>query len=128
MRAGDADYLFQGSTRNMMEVAICLFDTPENAKSAYTQWKGTEKDKEKAPTKTVGEETTLVMNPGLSSNTVHGFSRSGVVTIRVTADGMAQDTTGVEDMLTATLKRLQQVQDGKRATVTTADVAPKAEK
>ncbi|MEU4350208.1 hypothetical protein [Streptomyces sp. NPDC023838] len=42
--------------------------------------------------------------------------------------GAAGDATGGQDMLTATLKRLQQVQNGEGATVTTADVAAKADK
>ncbi|WP_229355767.1 hypothetical protein [Streptomyces sp. UNOB3_S3] len=100
-------------------------------KSAYASWKGTERSKERTPKKTVGDETVFVVNPGLSENSVHGFSRSGSVSIRVELQGTGGDTTGVtgvQDMLAATLKRLQQVQDGKRATATAGDEAAKASK
>ncbi|MEU1826719.1 hypothetical protein ABZ502_30355 [Streptomyces abikoensis] len=128
VRGGSAWFMYNGSTDNMMDVDICLFDTPENAKSAYTEWKGTEQSKEKAPKKPVGDETVFVVNPGLSENSVNGFTRSGTVNIRVKIQGTGGDTTGVQDMLAATLKRLQQVQDGKRATATAGDEAAKAAK
>ncbi len=128
VRGGRAWFIYNGSTDNMMDVDICLFDTPENAKSAYTAWKGTESDKEQAPKKQVGEESVFVVNPGLSENKVDGFSRSGNVNIRVTMQGTGGDTTGVQDILAATLKRLQQVQDGERATATAAEQAKKGKK
>ncbi|MFC0844315.1 hypothetical protein ACFH04_11470 [Streptomyces noboritoensis] len=124
----DAEYIYHGSTNNMMFVNICQFDTPENAQSALAAWKGTEKDKQRALKKPVGDESVLVVNPGLSEDSVHAFSRSGTVNVRVKIDGAGGDTTGAQDMLTATLKRLQQVQDGKRATVTTTEVAAEADK
>ncbi|MFI0742796.1 hypothetical protein ACH4PU_32645 [Streptomyces sp. NPDC021100] len=121
VRGGSAWFILNGSTKNMMEIDVCTFDTPNNAKSAYTAWKGTEPDKEKAPIKAVGDEAVLVVNPGLSKNSVEGFSRSGHVNIRVKVQGTGGDTTGTQDMLAAVLGRLQQVQDGKRATVTAGD-------
>ncbi|MCD9144932.1 hypothetical protein [Streptomyces albireticuli] len=128
VRGSEGTYMYKGSTNNMMQVSICLFDTPENAKSSYTEWKGKESDKEEALKKKVGDESVLVVNPGLSKDNVYGFSRSGVVTIRVTFDYPGGDTTGTQDMLATTLKRLQQVQDGKRATATVAEQASKADK
>ncbi|WP_424892180.1 hypothetical protein [Streptomyces sp. XH2] len=125
MRGGSAWFIYDGSTDNMMDIDICQFDTPEDAKSAYTAWKGTESNKERAPKKPVGEESVFVMNPGLSENEIHGFIRSGTVNIRITLQGAGEDTTGMQDMLAATLKRLQQVQDGKRATATAGDEAAK---
>lgn len=56
------------------------------------------------------------------------FSRSGTVNIKVEIQKSKGDTTGVEDTLAATLKRLQQVQDGKRATATARDEAAEAAK
>ncbi|MFG2985602.1 hypothetical protein ACGFYQ_30840 [Streptomyces sp. NPDC048258] len=49
-------------------------------------------------------------------------------TTKVKIQGSAGDTTGAQDMLAATLKRLEQVQDGRRATATAADTAAKADK
>ncbi|MBB5122113.1 hypothetical protein AF335_08710 [Streptomyces eurocidicus] len=126
VRGSEGSYLYNGSTTNMMEVSICLYDTAEHAESAYKEWKGKEPDKEQAPKKAVGDETALVVNPGLSESSVYGFTRSGVVTIRVKVDGAGGDTTGTRDMLATTLKRLQQVQDGKRATATAAEEAKAA--
>ncbi|MEU1308064.1 hypothetical protein ABZ419_04090 [Streptomyces cinnamoneus] len=128
VRGGSAWFIYNGSTDNMMDVDICLYDTAENATSAYAAWKGTESDKEQAPKKKVGEETVFVLNPGLSENTVYAFSRSGNVNIRVKLDGAGGDTTGAQDMLAAALKRLQQVQDGERPTATAGDEAAKTRK
>lgn len=125
VRAGSAWFTYEGSTNNMMDVDICLYDTPENSKSAYAAWKGTESEKEKAPEEPVGEDSAFVMNPGKSEDTIYAFSRSGNVNLRVKIQGAGADTTGVHDVLAATLKRLQQVQDGERATATTADQAKK---
>lgn len=124
----DAEYIYHGSTNNMMFVNICQFDTPENAQSALTAWKGTEKNKQRALAKPVGDESVLVVNPGLSEDSVYAFSRSATVNIRVKIDGAGGGTTGAQDMLMATLMRLQQVQDGKRVTVTTDDVAAEDDK
>ncbi|MFE9454170.1 hypothetical protein [Streptomyces sp. NPDC006739] len=70
----------------------------------------------------MGDESTLVVNPGLSDDSVYGYVRSGRVNIRVRIEGgTAGDPSGTQAMLAATLKRLQQLQDGKAATVTVAD-------
>ncbi|MGW7417516.1 hypothetical protein [Streptomyces sp. NPDC054863] len=122
IRGGDADYEYNGSTNHMASVHICLFDTAENAHDAYSEWKGTEPSKEKPTKPPVGDEGTTVLNPGVSEDYVHAFSRSGRANIRVTLDGVTEaDPAGAQAMLSATLKRLQQLQDGKPATVTAAD-------
>ncbi|MFG2141891.1 hypothetical protein [Streptomyces sp. NPDC048650] len=122
VRGGDTSYEYNGSTRNMAFVNICLFDTAKDAHNAYTKWKGTEASKEQSTKPPVGEESTLVINPGVSEDSVYGFSRSGKVNIRVKIDGgTAGDPSGAQAMLAATLKRLQQLQDGKPATVTATD-------
>ncbi|WP_329394679.1 hypothetical protein [Streptomyces melanogenes] len=122
MRGSDASYEYNGSTRNMTHVHICLFDTVENAHAAYLAWKGTEASKEQPLKPPVGDESTLVINPGLSDDTVYGFSRSGRANIRVRVEGgTGGDPSGAQATLAATLKRLQQLQDGKPATVRASD-------
>ncbi|MFD3514860.1 hypothetical protein [Streptomyces sp. NPDC058657] len=122
VRGGDADYEYNGSTKHMASVHICLFDTVENAHNAYTEWKGTETSKEQPTKPPVGDEGTIVLNPGVSEDYVHAFSRSGRANIRIKLDGVTgADPAGAQAMLSATLKRLQQLQDGKPATVTAAD-------
>ncbi|MCF3142203.1 hypothetical protein [Streptomyces platensis] len=122
VRGGDAAYEYNGSTIHMAFVHICLFDTAEHAHNAYASWKGTEKSKERAPKTPVGDESTLVVNPGASEDNVNGFSRSGKANIRVRLDGVTgADPAGAQAMLAATLKRLQQLQDGKPATVTATE-------
>lgn len=128
LRGSDASYEYNGSTLNMSFVHICLFDTTENAKSAYAAWKGTEQSKEQTPKMPVGEETTLVINPGASDDSINAFSRSGKVNIRVKIEGTGEDTSGARAMLAATLKRLQQVQDGKPATAKAIDEQTKVQK
>ncbi|MEO3976939.1 hypothetical protein [Streptomyces sp. CAU 1734] len=123
VRGGSAWFNQGGSTDNMMDIGICLYDTAENARAAYEAWKGKEPDKEKALGKGVGEESVLVVNPGVSDDMIHALSRSGKVNIRVKVDGTGGETTGAEDVLAAALKRLQQVQEGERATATAADQA-----
>ncbi|MFF1377454.1 hypothetical protein [Streptomyces sp. NPDC058308] len=63
---------------------------------------------------------------------VDGYSRSGKTVIRVQIDGnTGGDPSGARAMLSATLKRLQQLQqlqDGKPATVTAAEEQAAAEK
>ncbi|MEU3190683.1 hypothetical protein ABZ686_08545 [Streptomyces sp. NPDC006992] len=118
----NADYEYNGSTLNMASVDICLFDTAEDAHNAYMSWKGTETSKEQPTKPSVGEESTLVINPGASEDSVYGYSRSGKANIRVKIDGnTGGDPSGAQAMLAATLKRLQQVQEGKPATVTATD-------
>lgn len=121
VRGADADYEYHGSTENMASVTICLFDTAQHAHSAYTAWKGNEKSKQHTP-KPVGDESTLVLNPGASEDSIYGYSRSGKVVIHVTIDGATGgDPSGAQSMLTATLMRLQQRQNGQPATLTAAD-------
>ncbi|MFJ9618823.1 hypothetical protein [Streptomyces noursei] len=122
VRGGDSSYEYHGSTKNMAYVDICLFDSTDHAHNQYTTWKGTETSKQQAPKKPVGDENTLVINPGLSNDAVYGYVRSGKANIRVRIEGgTAGDPSGAQAMLTATLKRLQQLQDGKAATVTAPD-------
>ncbi|APY90470.1 hypothetical protein DCW30_04085 [Streptomyces alfalfae] len=122
VRGSDVDYEYNGSTLNMASLYICLFDTAEDAHSAYTAWKGHETNKQQKPEQPVGDENTLVINPGASEDSVDGYVRSGRVNIRVQIDGATGgDPSGAQTMLSATLKRLQQLQEGKPATVTAAD-------
>ncbi|WP_189969560.1 hypothetical protein [Streptomyces violascens] len=125
VRGGSAWFTYNGSTANMMDVAVCLYDSAENSKDAYGAWRGKESSKEQDLKKKVGEESVLVANPGLSKDTVYAFSRSGNVNIRVKVEGTGGDRTGAQDVLAATLKRLQQVQDGERPTATAAEQAKK---
>ncbi|MFE9726514.1 hypothetical protein ACFYQ5_23685 [Streptomyces sp. NPDC005794] len=70
----------------------------------------------------LGDESTLVINPGASEDTVYGFARSGRANIRVRIEGDTTDApSGAQATVTATLKRLQQLQDNKAATVTAPD-------
>ncbi|WJV44541.1 hypothetical protein [Streptomyces flavofungini] len=128
-RGSDASYEYNGSTVNMADVHICLFDTAKDAHSAYSAWKGSETSKEQPAKPPVGDESTLVINPGVSEDSVYGYSRSGKANIRVKIDGgTGGDPSGAEAMLSATLKRLQQLQGGESATVTAADEQAAAEK
>lgn len=121
-RGGDSSYEYNGSTNNMAFIDICLFKSADDAHRQYTTWKGTETSKQQTPKKLVGDENTLVINPGLSDDSVYGYVRSGRVNIRVRIDGgTAGDPSGTQAMLAATLKRLQQLQDGKAATATAPD-------
>ncbi|KFG71336.1 hypothetical protein [Streptomyces mutabilis] len=121
VRGGSAWFVYNGSTNNMMDVSVCLYDTVAHSKAAYAAWRGKEADKEQGLDKPVGEESVLVTNPGHSDDSLSAFSRSGNVNIRVKINGTAGDSTGAQDVLAATLKRLQQVQDGERATATAAE-------
>ncbi|MFI9601222.1 hypothetical protein ACIHCX_15270 [Streptomyces sp. NPDC052043] len=122
VRGGDSSYEYNGSTINMAYIHICLFTSADAAHRQYTTWKGTETSKQQNPKKPVGDENTLVINPGSSDDSVYGYVRSGNVNIRVRIEGgTAGDPSGTQAMLAATLKRLQQLQDGKAATVTAPD-------
>ncbi|MGW3208373.1 hypothetical protein [Streptomyces sp. NPDC001135] len=122
VRGGDSSYEYNGSTDNMAYIEICLFKSADDARRQYTTWKGTETSKQQNPKKPVGNENTLVINPGLSDDSVYGYVRSGKVDIRVRIEGgTAGDPSGAQAMLAATLKRLQQLQDGKAATATAPD-------
>ncbi|GLF98043.1 hypothetical protein [Streptomyces yaizuensis] len=125
-RGGDTDYHYQGSTSSrMMDLNICQFDTAANAKSAYSAW--THRDgltahelKAKA-----GDETAFLLNR--KSGSAYAYARSGTVNIEVKIEDASGDVTDAHDMLSATLKRLQQVQAGKRPTATAAEEAAQAE-
>ncbi|MCX2180652.1 hypothetical protein KV205_08955 [Streptomyces sp. SKN60] len=122
VRGSDASYEYNGSTVDMTHIHICLFKTAEDAHRQYVAWKGTETSKQQKPKVPVGDENTLVINPGLSEDSVYGYVRSGKVNIRVrTEGGTAGDPSGTQAVLAATLKRLQELQDGKAATVTAPD-------
>ncbi|MFD8706600.1 hypothetical protein ACFV1W_29025 [Kitasatospora sp. NPDC059648] len=126
-RGGSTSYEFNGSTDNMMYVQICQFDSPEDAKNAYASWKrgkGDNDQTEQATKSKVGEESAVI----LREPSAYAYSRTGTVNIEVRVEESKGDTTGVEDTLAAIVKRLQQVQDGKRATDTAADEAAKANK
>ncbi|MGA4847576.1 hypothetical protein ACOBQB_15425 [Streptomyces sp. G5(2025)] len=122
VRGGDASYEYQGSTLNMAHVYICLLDSPADAHAVYTAMKGSE-DKPRKPSKPIGDESALFVNPNGTEDYITGISRSGKAVIEVRLSGGAgagEDPTGTEAMLAATLKRLQQVQDGKPVTATAA--------
>ncbi|AZM51618.1 hypothetical protein DMA15_02645 [Streptomyces sp. WAC 01529] len=122
VRGSDASYEYNGSTLNMADVHICLFGTAKDAHNAYLAWKGAEKSMEQPAKPPVGDESTLVINPGGSEDNVYGYSRSGKVVIRVQVDGnTGGDPSGARAMLGATLTRLQQLQDGKPASATVAE-------
>ncbi|MEV5986250.1 hypothetical protein AB0L85_14660 [Streptomyces sp. NPDC052051] len=119
VRGSDSSYEYDGSTLHMADIKICLFDSADAAHQQYTLWKGTETSKQQSPKKPLGDENTLVVE---DDGSVYGYVRSGKVNIRVHVDEVAaSDPSGTQAMLAATLKRLQQLQDGKAATVTALD-------
>jgi hypothetical protein len=125
-RGGDTDYHYNGSTRSrMMALNICQFDTAEHAKSAYTGWTHRDGLTDHGMKTKVGEETAFLLNKKTGS--AYAYTRSGTVNIEVKLEDAGGDVTDAHDMLAATLKRLQQVQAGKRATATAAEEAAKAE-
>ncbi|MFF1684916.1 MULTISPECIES: hypothetical protein [unclassified Streptomyces] len=81
------------------------------------------RDKQAAdPAKPVGDENTLVVNPGAADDAVYGYVRSDKADIRVRIEGgTAGDPSGTQAMLPAPLKRLPQLQDRKPATLTAND-------
>lgn len=122
VRGGDSSYEYNGSTNNMAFINICFFKSADDAHRQYTTWKGTETSKQQTPQKPMGDENALVINPGLSDDSVYGYVRSGKVNIRVRIEGgTAGDPSSTQAMLAATVKRLQQLQEGKAATVTALD-------
>ncbi|WP_327359547.1 hypothetical protein [Streptomyces sp. NBC_01304] len=121
MRGSSAWFIYDGTTENMLDIGICLYDSAETSKRAYAVWKGTESSKEKNFKEKVGDEAVLVVNPGASERTLYGFTRSGNINIKVQVDGAGADEAGVQTILETTLKRLQQVQDGDKATATAAE-------
>lgn len=70
----------------------------------------------------VGEESVFFADSG-SGDTVYGYSRSGTVVVRVRVEDAGGDPTDARDVLAATITRLQQVQAGRRATTTAAEIA-----
>lgn len=123
---GDTEYFYNGSSRSrMMELNICQFDTTGNSRNAYTAWthrSGLTKQGTKAK---VGEESAFLLDN--RSGSVYAYTRSGTVNIEVELEDSGGDATSAHDMLAAILKRLEQVQAGKRPTATAADEAAKAE-
>ncbi|MFJ1662578.1 hypothetical protein [Streptomyces anthocyanicus] len=125
-RGGDTDYHYQGSTRSrMMDLNICQFDTAAHARNAFSAWTQREGLTKHELNAKVGEESTFLINE--ESGSAYAYARSGTVNIEVTVQDAGGDVTDAHDMLAATLKRLQQVQSGKRPTATAAEVAAKAE-
>ncbi|MFI0040561.1 hypothetical protein ACH4NS_34440 [Streptomyces mutabilis] len=121
-RAGSGDYDYQGSTESRgIDLDVCQFDNAAHAKAAYDQWPDGD---ETAPVEAgrVGEESVFLAHSG-SSGTVHGYSRSGSVIARVSVEDAGADPTDAHDVLAATIKRLQQVQAGRRATATATEIA-----
>ncbi|MZD06103.1 hypothetical protein GTW43_13525 [Streptomyces sp. SID5785] len=119
VRGGDSSYEHNGSTVEMAYIAICLFDSTDAAHRQYTTWKGDGTRKQVTPKKPLGDENTLV---AVGDDSFYGYLRSGRATVRVRVEGgAAGDPSGAQTMLAATLKRLQQLQDGQPATATAAD-------
>ncbi|MEU3750836.1 MULTISPECIES: hypothetical protein [Streptomyces] len=125
-RAGSGDYDYRGSTVSRgIDLDVCQFDNAAHAKTAYDRW--LDKD-ETAPVKMprrLGEESVFLAHSG-SSGTVYGYSRSGTVVARVRVEDAGGDPTDAHDVLAATIKRLQQVQAGRRATATEIAAAEEA--
>ncbi|MFF8786747.1 hypothetical protein [Streptomyces sp. NPDC015125] len=125
-RGGDTSYYYNGSSASrMMDLNICQFDTPENAKNAYQSWAHRPDLTKQGVKEKVGEESTYLVHNKTGS--AYAYTRSGSVNIEVKIEDSGGDGTDSHDMLAATLKRLQQVQAGKRPTATAADESAKAE-
>ncbi|MER0476855.1 hypothetical protein ABR737_00540 [Streptomyces sp. Edi2] len=123
---GDTEYFYNGSSRSRkMSLNICQFNTSENAKSAYTAWTHRSGLTDEGTKAKVGEESAFLLKN--KSGSVYAYTRSGTVNIEVKIEDSGGDATSAHDMLAATLKRLEQVQAGKRPTATAADEAAKAE-
>lgn len=121
-RAGSGDYDYQGSTVSRgIDLDVCQFGSVAHAKAAYKQWPVTD---ETAPLDTgrVGEESVFLAHTG-SSGMVYGYSRTGTVIVRVKVEDAGADSTDAHDVLAATIRRLQQVQAGQRATATAPEIA-----
>lgn len=121
-QAGSGDYDYQGSTESRgIDLDVCQFDNAAHAKAAYDQWPDTD-DAPPLKVGRVGEESVFLADSG-SSGTVYGYSRSGTIIARVTVEDAGADPTDAHDVLAATIKRLQQVQAGQRATATAPEIA-----
>ncbi|MET9953262.1 hypothetical protein ABZ135_17165 [Streptomyces sp. NPDC006339] len=122
-RAGNGDYDYRGSTVSRgIDLDVCQFDTAAHAKAAYDRWQDKEETAPAAVRGRVGEESVFLAHTG-SSGTVYGYSRSGTVVARVQVEDAGGDPTDAHDVLAATIKRLQQVQAGRRATATAPEIA-----
>ncbi len=120
-RAGQGDYDYQGSTSSRgIDLVVCQFDTAAHAKAAHDQW---QENEERTPVEVparVGEESVFLAH--LPSGMVFGYSRSGTVIARISVEDTGGDPADAYDVLAATIKRLQQVQAGRRATATAAEI------
>ncbi|MFK0047797.1 hypothetical protein ACIQU4_27675 [Streptomyces sp. NPDC090741] len=126
-RAGDTNFFYNGSSRSrMMDLAVCQFDSPENAKTAYTAWVKREGlTPVQAKQTSVGEESSFLVS---KTGSVYAYARSGTVNIEVKVADAGEDATAAHDMAATVLKRLQQIQAGKRPTATAAEIAAAAQK
>ncbi|MGW7436757.1 hypothetical protein [Streptomyces sp. NPDC054849] len=122
-RSGRGDYDYQGSTVSReLDLHVCQFDNAEHMKAAYEQWQDRDETAPVVVPARVGEESVFLAHSG-SSGTVYGYSRSGAVIARVRPQDAGGDPTDAHDVLAATIKRLQQVQAGRRATATASEIA-----
>ncbi|MEV6576424.1 hypothetical protein [Streptomyces sp. NPDC051577] len=121
-QSGRGEYDYQGSSRSRaLDLSVCQFDNAAHAKTAYDQW---QEKNEMTPVKMpgqVGEESVFLAHSG-SGGTVYGYARSGTVIVRIRAEDAGADPSDAHDVLAATIKRLQQVQAGRRATATAAEI------
>ncbi|MFG2295838.1 hypothetical protein [Streptomyces sp. NPDC048603] len=121
-RSGRGDYDYQGSTLSReLDLYVCQFDNAEHAKSAYDRWQEREETAPVQVPRRVGEESVFLAYSG-SSGAVYGYSRSGTVVVQVRAHDAGGDPTDARTVLAATITRLQQVQAGRPATTTAADI------
>ncbi|OKK16141.1 hypothetical protein AMK16_25900 [Streptomyces sp. CB00455] len=121
-QAGRGDYDYQGSTSSRgIQLKVCQFDNAAHAKTAYDQWLEKEGWTPVEVSSRVGEESAFLTHS--ETGTVDAYSRSGTVIARVRVDDASADPTDAHDVLAATFKRLQQVQAGRRATATAAEIA-----
>ncbi len=111
-----------GSTNDLMDVSVCLYDTAQHSRTAYAAWRGGgmegwESRQGAGPRQAGGRGVRARDQPRLQrrrEDSLSAFGRSGNVNIRVKIDGTAGDSTIAQDILAATLKRLQQVQERHR--------------
>ncbi|MCL6731039.1 hypothetical protein [Streptomyces neyagawaensis] len=121
-RAASGDYDYQGSTVSRgIDLDVCQFDKAAHAKAAFDQWPDRDETAAVAAGR-VGEASVFLAHHG-PSGTVYGYSRSGTVIARVRVEDAGADPTDAHDVLAVTIKRLQQVQAGRRATATASEIA-----
>ncbi|MFF7074991.1 hypothetical protein [Streptomyces lavendulae] len=122
-RAARGEYDFQGSTLSRgIRVNVCQFDNAQNAKAAYGLWPDKDEVTEVKGSGQVGEESIFLAHSG-SGGSVAGYSRSGTVVVQIHVEDAGGDPKDAHDVLAATIKRLQQVQAGRRATATATEIA-----